>query len=122
MQYDWGPHYIVPTAVIKTYSGQVVLREEYDSDLLAKELKELNFSGNVELVNNPWYYRKKGASTWTKIGESSNRLENFSVRWDTRDLTNGKYEVLGLMHISVGKGDQEHTIARQNVVEVAVEN
>lgn len=122
MQYDWGPHYIVPTAVIKTYSGQVVLREEYDADLLVKELEELNFSGIVERVNNPWYYRKKGTSTWIKIGESSNQLENFSVRWDTRSLANGKYEVLGLMHVSVGKGDEERTIARQNFVEVMVDN
>lgn len=122
MQYNWGPHYIVPTAVIKTYSGQVVLREDYDADLLDKELKELSLSGNVELVNNPWYYRKKGTSTWIKIGESSNQLENFPIRWDTRSLANGNYEVLGLMHVSVGKGDEAHTIARQNIVEVAVEN
>jgi hypothetical protein len=122
MQYDWGPHYIVPTAVIKIYSGQVVLREEYDSDLLAKELKDFNFSRNVERVNNPWYFRKKGTSTWIKIGESSNQSDNFSVRWDTKSIANGKYEVLGLMHVSVGKGSEERTIARQNVVEVTVEN
>jgi hypothetical protein len=31
----------MPAGVIKTYSGQVLLREEYDYDLLVKELEEL---------------------------------------------------------------------------------
>lgn len=112
----------MPSEVIKTYSGQVLLREDYDGDLLAKELQELNLSGIIERVDNPWYFRKKGASTWIKIGESSNKADNFSVRWDLQGLANGKYEVLGLMHVSVRKGDSKYTIARQNVVEVVVRN
>ena len=122
MPYDWGPHYIVPTETLKTYSGQVLLRENYDDNLLAKELEELNLTGNVVRVNNPWYYRKKGTATWIKIGESSNRAENFPVRWDTTGIPNGKCEVLGLMHVSVSKGNMEYTIARQNIIEVAVKN
>ena len=37
MPYDWGPQYLVPTAVIKSYSGLVVLREKYDAELLARQ-------------------------------------------------------------------------------------
>jgi hypothetical protein len=122
MPYDWGPHYIMPTEVTKTYSGQVCLREEYNYDLLVKELEELKLPGRIISINNPWYYRKKGAQTWVKIGESSNRDDNFSVRWDTTDIVNGKYEVSGLMHVSVGQDNMEHTIARQNIVDVSVEN
>jgi len=122
MPYDWGPHYIIPSKVLQTYSGQVLLREDYDDELLAKELAELDIAGNITLVNNPWYFRKKGTTTWTKIGESSDRSENFPVRWDTTGITNGQYEVLGLMHISVRGGDTECTIARQNVVEVTIKN
>ena len=122
MPYNWGPHYIMPTEVIKTYSDQVCLREEYDYDLLVKELEELKLPGRIISIKNPWYYRKKGTQTWIKIGESSNRDENFSVRWDTTSIANAKYEVLGLMHVSVEEGNMEYTIARQNVVDVSVEN
>jgi hypothetical protein len=51
MSYNWGPHYIVPTEVIKTYSGSVLLREEYDEDLLYKELEELGLTGRVTRMN-----------------------------------------------------------------------
>ena len=122
MPYDWGPFYTMPSEVLKTYSGQVLLREYYDDDLLAKELEELNLLGSIILVNNPWYYRKKGTQTWRKIGESSNKSENFSVRWDTTSIADGNYEILGLMHVSVTKDGVESTIARQNVVEVTVKN
>ncbi len=122
MPYDWGPQYIVPTEVIKVYSNQVLLRESYDEDLLRKELQELSLDGSVIKITNPWYFRKKGTPTWIKIGESSDRAENFPVRWDTRFLPDGQYEILGLMHVSVKKGNTEHTIARQNVAEVTVKN
>lgn len=122
MPYDWGPHYIMPSEVLKTYSGQVLLREYYDDELLAKELEELGLSGNIIMVNNPWYYRKKGTQSWIKIGESSNKADNFAVRWDTTSIADGDYEVLGLMHVSVSKEGIEHTIARQNIVEVSVKN
>ena len=39
MSYEWGPHFIVPSEVLKSYSGNVLLREELDEDLLNKELE-----------------------------------------------------------------------------------
>ena len=122
MSQDWGPHYIVPSGVIKSYSGSVMLREKFNQDLLNKELKDLDLSESVVNIVNPWYYRKKNATTWIKIGESNNVHENFPTRWDTSGLANGQYEVMGLMHVFVKKGNEETAIARQNVVEVTVEN
>ena len=37
MSYNWGPHYIVPSEVLKKYSGNVVLREELDDWYTALE-------------------------------------------------------------------------------------
>lgn len=122
MPYNWGPHYLVPSEVMKTYSGAVQLREELEEDLLYKELEELNLKGPVVRVDNPWYFRKKNTETWIKIGESSDRQMNFPVRWDTTGLENGQYEILGLMHVVVRQNGEEIAIARQNVVEVTVEN
>lgn len=121
MTYDWGPHYIVPSETLKNYSGSVRLREKLDEDLLRKELEELGLSGSIARVTNPWYYRKKNTDTWIKIGESDDRHENFSVRWDTTNLGNGQYEIMGLMHVFVKKGSEEKAIARGNIVEVTVE-
>lgn len=122
MSYNWGPRYIVPTEAFKSYSGAVRLREELDEDLLHKELAELELSGPILRITNPWYYRKKGSETWIKIGESDDRHENFPVRWDTTNLENGQYEVMGLMHVFVKKGAEEIAIARENIVEVTVMN
>jgi len=122
MSYNWGPQYIVPTAALKTYSGSVLLREDFDADLLNKELAELGLTGPVTKIVNPWYFRRKGSTTWIKIGESSSRSDNFPARWDTTDLENGQYEIRGVMHVSVKKGTVERTIARENVVEVTVKN
>jgi len=122
MSYNWGPHYLVPSEAMKSYSGTVQLREELDDELLAKDLGALNLTGPVVKVTNPWYYRKKGASTWIKIGESLDRQQNFPVRWDTTVLANAQYEILGLMHVFVKKGTEERVIARENVVEVTVKN
>jgi hypothetical protein len=122
MPYNWGPHYIVPSGVMKTYSGAVQLREELDEDSLHQELEELGLSGPVLRISNPWYFRRKGADTWIKIGESSDKQQNFPIRWDTSGLNNGKYEILGLMHVYVRKNDGETAIARQNVVEITVKN
>jgi len=122
MSYNWGPHYIVPTEVIKTYSGSVLLREEFDEDLLHKELEEVGLTGHVVRVTNPWYYRKKNSDTWIRIGESDDIRRNFAVRWNTTDLENGQYEILGLMHAFVRKDGEETAIARQNIVGVTVEN
>ena len=122
MSYNWGPRYIVPSEVLKQYSGSVLLREELDEDLLGKELEELGLTGSIVRVTNPWYYRQKNKDTWIKIGESRDRQQNFPVRWDTTSLENGQYEVMGLMHVFVRKDDEEKAIARENVVEVTVEN
>ena len=88
----------------------------------AQELEELGLGGVVERVTNPWYYRRKGAGSWIKIGESEDKAENFPVTWDTSKVANGQYEVLGLMHVFVRKNGSHHAIARQNVVEVTIEN
>lgn len=122
MDYNWGPHYLVPSESLKIYSGGVLLREEFDEGLLRQQLQELGLSGPVVRINNPWYYRKKDAATWIFIGESDDRHENFPVRWDTTTLSNGQYEILGLMHVYVKTDDKEKAIARENVVEVTVEN
>jgi hypothetical protein len=122
MPYNWGPRYIVPSEVFKSYSGNVLLREEFDEDLLHKELKELGLTGPVVRVTNPWYYRRKNTDTWIRVGVSEDREENFPVRWDTTKLENGRYEVMGLMHVFVKKNGEEKAIARENVVEVTIEN
>jgi len=122
MSHNWGPHYIVPTEMFDSYSGVVMLREEFDKDLLNKELEELGISGHVDRITNPWYCRKKNTDTWIKIGESGEIERNFPVNWDTTELENGQYEVMGLMHVFVKKGPKEIGIARQNVVEVTVKN
>jgi hypothetical protein len=122
MSNNWGPHFIVPSEVFEDYSGGVLLREEFDEDLLQKELGELGLSGPITRVTNPWYYRKKDTDTWMKIGESDDINENFPVNWDTTSLENGQYEVMGLMHVFVKSGNEEKGIARQNIVEVTVNN
>ena len=122
MEYNWGPHFIVPSEALNDYSGIVKLREELDEDVLNKELENLGLTGNIVRITNPWYYRKKGAQTWIKIGESANKRENFPVIWNTSDLENGKYEVLGLMHVFVKQDKVEHGIARQGMAEINVKN
>lgn len=122
MPHNWGPHYIVPSDVFANYSGVVLLRENFDEDILQKELDELGLFKHIAHVTNPWYYRKKNSDTWIKIGESGDIKRNFPVKWDTTKLENGQYEVMGLMHVFVKKGREEKGIARQNVVEVTVEN
>jgi hypothetical protein len=122
MSLNWGPRYLVPSEALQSYSGSVRLREEFDKELLETALQEMGFSGPVLRVNNPWYYRKKDTDTWIMIGESDNKDDNFSVRWDTIGLKNGKYEIMGLMHVFVKQGNEEKAVARQNIVEVTVKN
>jgi hypothetical protein len=119
---DWGPHYIVPSEAIEKYSGFVQLRESLDEDLLDKELDELGIFWPIIKISNPWYYRMKGAETWIKIGESEDKQGNFPVGWDTAKLQDGQYEIMGLMHVYVKKGDVTTVIARQNIVEIAIAN
>lgn len=122
MSYDWGPHFIVPTEALKTYSGTVLLRENLDEGLLQKKLKEIGVSGAIAKITNPWYYRKKDTETWIKIGESEDREENFAVRWNTEGLENGDYEILGFMHVFVGKEAEEVAVSRQGIVDVTINN
>jgi hypothetical protein len=121
-EYNWGPTFIVPSEVLNKLSGIVRLREEFDEELLDKELGALGISGVIEKVTNPWYYRRKGTETWIKVGESEDKADSFGVTWDTSKVQNGKYEVLGLMHVFVRKDGSRHAIARQNIVEVTVQN
>ena len=122
MSYNWGPHYIVPSEVLKEYSGNVLLREELDEELLSREMEELSISGPIVTIINPWYYRRKDNDTWIKIGESQDRQGNFPVRWNTTHLKDGQYEIMGLMHVIVKGKDGEKVIARENVVEVTIAN
>ncbi|PTN33932.1 hypothetical protein [Desulfonatronum sp. SC1] len=123
MSYNWGPLFIVPTELSQIYSGTILLREDLDRELLAKQLTKLNIKGPVSRITNPWYYRKKGEGTWVKIGESEDQEAFFPVRWDTTALEDGEYEVMGFMHVFVKQeGGREISIARQNVVDVTVKN
>jgi hypothetical protein len=121
-EYNWGPTFIVPSEILNKLSGIVRLREEFDEELLDKELGALGIAGVIEKVTNPWYYRRKGTETWIKVGESEDKADSFGVTWDTAKVPNGKYEVLGLMHVFVRKDGAHHAIARQNIVEVTVQN
>jgi hypothetical protein len=122
MSYNWGPHYIVPSKILKTYSGSILLREELSEDLLRKELEGLGLAGGIVRINNPWYYRKKNTDTWIMIGESEDIHGDFPVRWDTTVLENGQYEVKGLMHVFVKQRGEVKAIARENMGKVDVRN
>ena len=122
MSYDWGPHFIVPSEGFEKFSGSVLLRENTDDKLLRKELESLGLKGDIEKINNPWYYRKKDTESWIKIGESNDVGENFPVRWDTSMLENGQYEVLGFMHVHVKEKNVEKVISRQRIVDVTIEH
>jgi hypothetical protein len=146
IQYDWGPRYLVPSRVPLKYSGCVLLREEFDRELLLKQMDERGLSGGIARIRNLWFYRKKDSESWTKLGESNDILRNFPVRWDTTCLENGQYEILGFMLAIVDsvKGDvvtlangryekwykpifvkkylEKWLMGEQNIVEVTVEN
>jgi hypothetical protein len=122
MSINWGPHYIVPSETIRSFSGRILLRENFNEELLKKELEQLGYSGVPFRASNPWYYRKKSTETWIKIGESSDQKSDFSVPWDTTELKNGEYQILGLMHVFVKRGEEELIIARQNIMDVKVKN
>jgi hypothetical protein len=122
MSQNWGPHFIVPSETLRAFSGKVLLRETFDEELLQTELRELGLSGHPIKATNPWYCRKKGTETWIKIGESSDREQSFAVPWDTKTLKNGEYQVLGVMHVLVRTEGEDFIVARQNIVDVVVEN
>lgn len=122
MSENWGPQFIVPTDVIKIYSGRMLLRETYNRELLRKELEALGIPGNPIEAVNPWFYRKKGELTWIKIGESSAETNDFAVPWNTTNLENGEYEILGFMSVRLKTENDEIVVSRQNIVNVVVEN
>ena len=122
MSQNWGPYFIVPSPMLSELSGHVRLRERLDEDLLNKELESLGMSGPIIKISNPWYCRKKGEETWVKIGESDDKPDNFPVSWETSELENGDYEILGQMHIFVKSSSGERAIARQNIMEVTITN
>jgi hypothetical protein len=103
MPYFWGPHYLVPSKAISNYSGCVLLREKFDEELLRKQLDERGHSGSVIRVTNGWFFRKKNSEKWIRIGESGDIIRNFPVIWDTTNLENGQYEILGFMQAFIGK-------------------
>ena len=122
MSNNWGPHFIVPSDTLNSFSGTVVLRESFDNELLEKELEELGYSGAPYKAANPWYFRKRDQETWIKIGESTDRENNFAVQWDTSKLKNGEYQILGSMHVTLRENGNEFVICRQNSSIVKVEN
>lgn len=146
MLYNWGPHYIVPSKALLNYSGCVLLREEFDEELLRKQIGERRLSGRIVRISNSWFYRKKNSEIWTKIGESNDIRRNFPTRWDTTYLENGQYEIIGFMQafvdsvkleevtlangeyekwykpVSVKKHLEKRVIGELNIVEVTVEN
>jgi len=124
MSRNWGPHYIVPSDTSRKYSGDVLLREDLDEELLMAELAELGFKGRIDSISNPWYYRTKNDETWIMIGESHDRQRYFPVRWDTRKLPDGRYELMGMMHafIEDDEGGPGKAIARESIVEITVDN
>jgi hypothetical protein len=118
----WGPQFLIPTVSINKYCGHVVLRETLDDDLLKKELMALRISGHPVGYNNAWYIRKKGIGTWMKVGESTDRKRDFAVCLDSKELRNGRYQVLGFMSIKVKTIDKEVIVSRQNIADLKVKN
>ncbi len=122
MSNNWGPHFIVPSEKLRTFSGRILLREYLDEEILRKDLDSMGLSGAVVRITNPWYVRRTGEQTWLKVGESEDQSANFPVSWDTSHIENGAYEILGFMHVFVKQGGQQSVVSRQNIVEVTVTN
>lgn len=118
----WGPRFLVPTVMIKQYCGSIVLRETLDEELLKREMEALHIDGHVKGVNNVWYIRKRGKQTWIKVGESSNRLMDFAVRFDSTAFPDGDYQVLGFMSVRVHTEQGERIISRQNIADLKIRN
>jgi len=112
----------VPTIAIKKYYGCIVLRENYDDELLKKDFEALRISGYPIGVSNAWYIRKKGTQTWIKVGESSNRQLDFAVRFDSAELENGTYQILGFMSVKVKTEDKEIIVSRQSIADLEIKN
>lgn len=118
----WGPQFIVPTVSMKTYCGCVLLRENFDNDLLNKELQASRIPGHPVGYNNCWYIRKKGTRGWIKVGESSDRLRDFGIRLDTTEFPNGPYQVMGFMNVRVKTERDELIYSAQNIADFEIKN
>jgi hypothetical protein len=118
----WGPQFLVPTIAIKKYYGCIVLRENYDDELLKKDFEALRIPGFPIGVSNAWYIRKKGTQTWIKVGESSKRQLDFAVRFDSTEFENGTYQILGFMSVKVKTEDKEIIVSRQNIADLEIKN
>lgn len=68
MAFNWGPHFIVPSETLKTFSGMVLLRETLDEELLKEELAALGLQGDPMRATNPWYCRKRGTEPGSRSG------------------------------------------------------
>jgi|GEM_PF-194827 len=118
----WGPQFIVPTVTIRKYAGCVLLRETLDDELLGKELESLGISGRPVCYTNAWFIRKLGTQTWIKIGESSNRVQDFGVRLDTAEVADGPYQVMGFMSVTVRTPERDLIVSRQSIAEFNIRN
>jgi hypothetical protein len=118
----WGPRFIVPSITIRLYTGCVLLREELDDELLDKELESLGVRGKPVSYTNAWYIRRLGNQTWIKVGESSNRVRDFAVRLDTTDVSDGPYQVMGFMSVTVRTDQGDVVVSRQNIADFDIKN
>lgn len=118
----WAPQFIVPTVAINRYHGCVVLRGNFDDELLQKELKALRINGTPTGYHTCWYIRKKGTTTWVRVGESSRREEDFRVRLHTSELSNGSYQVMGFMSVNVKTKEKEVVISSQSIADFVIKN
>jgi hypothetical protein len=119
---SWGPQFIVPSIVIREYSGCVLLRETLDEELLGEELRSLGISGRPVSYTNAWFLRKLGNQTWIKVGESSNKVRDFAVRLDTADVSDGPYQVMGFMSVTVRSDEGNVIVSRQNIADFDIRN
>jgi hypothetical protein len=119
---NWGPQFFVPTIAINKYCGCVLFRANLNDDLLQNELESLNLSGGPTAYGIVWHIREKGTQTWIKIGESVNRVMDFSVRLDTAEFEDGKYQILGFLSVTVYSKGKEIVVSRQSIAEFEIKN
>ena len=119
---SWGPQFFVPTVAIRKYCGCVLFRGNLNDDLLRRELEALKLEGSPSAYSIGWHIRRKGTQTWTKIGESFNRLMDFGVRIDTAEFEDGKYQILGFLSVTVPARGKETVVSRQSIAEFEINN
>ena len=104
---NWGPYLMIPSVYKKSLSDKVQLRESLDAGLLRQELISHCMPLEVTRIINPWLYRKKGAYSWSFIGESDDVENDFQIDWDISTLPVGIYEITGAMRVSIADGIEE---------------